>query len=53
MGVYTDPTVSKLDCFRLVMDSLSKEGVNFEVYDQCRVEPTDHRSEERTTKFQK
>ncbi len=43
VGVYTDPTVAKLDCFRVVLDSIRRERVNFEVYDRCRVEPTDQR----------
>ncbi len=43
VGVYTDPTVATLDCFRMALDSMQKEGVQFEVYDTCRVEPTDNR----------
>ncbi len=39
--MFTDPVVARLECFAAVLDSLQKEGIDFEVYDQCRVEPTD------------
>lgn len=41
--VVTDPNVVNLNPAKAVMDSLSKNGVNYKVYDQCRVEPTDSR----------
>ncbi len=39
--------MAKLDCFKVALESLKKEGVNFEVYDKVRVEPTDRRWEEK------
>ncbi|XP_012274945.1 hydroxyacid-oxoacid transhydrogenase, mitochondrial [Orussus abietinus] len=39
--VMTDPNLSKLAAMKDAMDSLSKYGVNFEVYDRVRVEPTE------------
>ncbi len=44
MGVFTDPTVSKLDVFAVALESIRKEGIQFEVFDQTSVEPTDARS---------
>lgn len=37
----TDPNLVKLTPVKTAMDSLSKHGVDFEVYDKVRVEPTE------------
>ena len=39
--VVTDGNVSKLDAMKQVIEGLTKEGVEFTVYDKCRVEPKD------------
>ena len=39
--VVTDSNVSKLDAMKQVIEGLNKEGVEFTVYDKCRVEPKD------------
>lgn len=39
--VVTDGNVSKLDAMKQVVEGLSREGVEFTVFDQCRVEPKD------------
>ena len=39
--VVTDSVLAKLPCVKTVIDSLEKEGVNYTLYDQVRVEPTD------------
>lgn len=39
--VMTDPVLSKLEPVKAVVDSLTKNGVKFQVYDKVRVEPTD------------
>jgi alcohol dehydrogenase class IV len=39
----TDKTLSQLPPVRVVMDSLVRNGINFQVYDEVRVEPTDSR----------
>lgn len=41
--IVTDPNVSVLPPMRTVMDSLTKYGVKFEVYDKTRIEPTEER----------
>lgn len=41
--VMTDPNVVKLNPANAVLDSLTKNGVNYKVYDKCSVEPTDSR----------
>ncbi|KAJ3209689.1 Hydroxyacid-oxoacid transhydrogenase, mitochondrial [Clydaea vesicula] len=41
VAVFTDKNISKLLPFTTVIDSLSKANVNFVVFDQVRVEPTD------------
>ena len=41
--VMTDPHLAKLTPVKTVLDSLTKNGVKFSVYDKCRVEPTDKR----------
>lgn len=37
----TDRNVSKLPSVRVALDSLARNGINYEVYDETRVEPTD------------
>lgn len=39
--VVTDGNVSKLDAMKQVIEGLTREGVEFTVYDKCRVEPKD------------
>lgn len=39
----TDKNLSQLPPVQIVMDSLVKNGINFKVYDNVRVEPTDRR----------
>lgn len=39
----TDKNLSQLPPVQVVMDSLMKNGINFKVYDNVRVEPTDKR----------
>ena len=41
--VMTDPDLSKLPPVKTTLDSLSKNGIAFELYDRVRVEPTDYR----------
>lgn len=41
--IVTDPNVAALPPMRTVMDSLTKSGVKFEVYDKTRIEPTEER----------
>ncbi|XP_034476362.1 probable hydroxyacid-oxoacid transhydrogenase, mitochondrial [Drosophila innubila] len=37
----TDKNVAKLPSVRVALDSLARHGINYEVYDDTRVEPTD------------
>lgn len=37
----TDPNLVNLAPVKTAIDSLSKHGVNFEIYDKVRVEPTE------------
>ncbi|KAJ2947725.1 hypothetical protein O0L34_g9501 [Tuta absoluta] len=39
--VMTDANLAKLPPVRAVLDTLTKNGINYKVYDQVRVEPTD------------
>lgn len=39
--VVTDSTVKNLDAMKQVVEGLTKEGVEFTVFDGCRVEPKD------------
>ena len=39
--VVTDPNVKTLPVMKTVTDALTREGVDFIVYDGCRVEPKD------------
>ena len=41
VGVYTDKNVARLPAMKVAVDSLTRAGVHFEVYDEVRVEPTD------------
>lgn len=41
--VITDSNLVVLPPVKTVLDSLTKNGVKFEVYDKTRVEPTDER----------
>lgn len=41
--VMTDPDLAKLQPVKTTLDSLTKHGIQFELYDQVRVEPTDDR----------
>lgn len=40
-AVFTDPVVGGLEPVRTLLDSLRAAGIDFEIYDQVRVEPTD------------
>src|SRR6201996_2424159 len=39
--VVTDGNVAKLDAMKQVVEGLTREGIEFTVYDKCRVEPKD------------
>lgn len=39
--VVTDQTVNQLDAMRQVRESLDREGINFKVYSDVRIEPKD------------
>merc|ERR1711881_403810 len=39
--VVTDGNVAKLDAMKQVIEGLNSEGIEFTVYDKCRVEPKD------------
>lgn len=39
--VVTDSTVRELDAMRQVVEGLNREGIEFTVFDRCRVEPKD------------
>jgi len=41
VGVYTDATLINLPPMKTVLESLTRYGVNFTIYDRVRVEPTD------------
>lgn len=41
VGVYTDKNLMNLPPMKTTLDSLTKAGINFKVYDDVRVEPTD------------
>jgi hydroxyacid-oxoacid transhydrogenase len=41
IGVFTDPTVAKLDIMKIVEESLLQQGLNFVIWDKVAVEPTD------------
>ena len=39
----TDKNLAKLPVMQTVLDSMTKNNVNFEVFDNVRIEPTDKR----------
>jgi hydroxyacid-oxoacid transhydrogenase len=39
--VVTDQTVNQLDAMRQVRESLDREGINYKVYSDVRIEPKD------------
>lgn len=39
--IVTDQNVAKLDAMKQAVEGLSKEGIEFTVYDKVRVEPKD------------
>ena len=41
LAVITDKTVSQLPVMKTVLDSLTKQKVNFEVFNDVTIEPTD------------
>lgn len=41
--VMTDPHLVNLSPVKTTIDALTKSGVNFELYDKVRVEPTEQR----------
>ena len=43
MLVMTDKNLATLPTFRVLLDALTREGVDYEVWDETRVEPTDAR----------
>ena len=40
--VVTDGNVAKLDAMRQVVEGLTREGIEFTVFDKVRVEPKDY-----------
>ena len=40
--VVTDSTVLKLDAMKQVQEGLDREGIQYEIYSKCRVEPKDY-----------
>ena len=42
--VVTDETVDKLDAMRQVREALTREGINFSVFNKTRIEPKDSSS---------
>lgn len=43
VGVYTDKNLAQLPPMKAVVESLTKAKVNYTVYDNVRVEPTNER----------
>ena len=43
VGVYTDKNLIALPAMKVVLDSLHKANINYKVFDDVRVEPTDKR----------
>ena len=43
VGVYTDKNLMGLSAMKVVLESLHKSNVNYMVFDDVRVEPTDER----------
>ena len=46
VAVYTDPTLAHMEPLAIVKRSLAQRGVDFEIYDQVEVEPTDRSFQE-------
>jgi hydroxyacid-oxoacid transhydrogenase len=44
VAVVTDETVDKLDAMRQVREALTREGIDFQVFNKTRVEPKDSSS---------
>lgn len=44
VGVYTDPTVAELLPMKTAVQSLESAGVPYEVFKDCKVEPSQDRS---------
>ena len=43
VGVYTDKNLIDLPAMKVALDSLHKSNINYKVFDNVRVEPTDQR----------
>lgn len=43
VAVFTDSVLASLQPVSTTLDSLTAQGVHFQVYDQVRIEPTDQR----------
>ena len=43
VGVYTDHNLIELPAMKVVLDSLHKSNINYKVFHDVRVEPTDQR----------
>jgi len=43
VGVYTDKNLINLPAMKTTLESLTKAGVNYSVFDNVRIEPTDSR----------
>ena len=43
VGVYTDKNLIELPAMKVVLDSLHNSNINYKVFDDVRVEPTDQR----------
>lgn len=43
VGVFTDPTVARLHPMKAALESLEEAGVPYEVFSDCKVEPTQER----------
>lgn len=39
--IVTDPNITKLDAMKQAVEGLSREGIEFTVFDKVRVEPKD------------
>lgn len=40
--IVTDSTVLNLTAMKQVQEGLDREGIKYEIYSNCRVEPKDH-----------
>ena len=43
VGVYTDKNLLSLPTMKVVLDSLHESNINYKVFEDTRVEPTDER----------